>query len=185
MVDATKCSDYEDCSCRNRAGPGPCPSFSRLRHPPPTNPSPNPATGGRCHDWARRRFTLPDQSHFSIRALSSVAASLCRGVPDRPSPFASLSTGNGVTLVPQLFGEFFLHLQRSFKWHRIKMLIKVRHQFETVFSDHPGRLVTVLMIFESVVNRQTCHSDIDTRFVLIAAGIKPQDRRMLGDAIIE
>jgi len=65
------------------------------------------------------------------------------------------------------------------------MLIKLGHQFETVFSNHPCGLVTILVILESVIDGQTCHADVDTWLALIARGIESQDRRMLGDSIIE
>jgi hypothetical protein len=71
MVDASKFGHYESCSCRNAAGAGPC--LSRLRHSPPTPPSPNPAPAGWFGDCDCGRFILAGASQLSefVRALTS------------------------------------------------------------------------------------------------------------------
>jgi hypothetical protein len=96
----------------------------------------------------------------------------------------SLSAGDGVTFASQLFRNFFLHLERRFERHWVQMLIKLGHQFETVFSNHPCGLVTIFVILESVINWQTCHADVDTWLALIARGIG-RKTGVLGDSIIE
>ncbi len=59
------------------------------------------------------------------------------------------------------------------------MLEQLRQQSNTIFPDQPGRFVSVLVIFKSVVDRQAGHSNVDGRFGWIARRIAPQDRQIL------
>jgi len=45
--------------------------------------------------------------------------------------------------------------------------------------NQPGRLVPVLVIFKSMIDRQSGHSNINSRFGWIARRIAPQDRQIL------
>jgi len=65
------------------------------------------------------------------------------------------------------------------------MLVKFWHQPQPVFLHHPSRLVAVLVVFESVIDRESGHPDVNTRFERIAFGIEPQNGRMFGDCVIE
>ncbi len=65
------------------------------------------------------------------------------------------------------------------------MFVKLRHESQAVFPDDPSRFVAVFVIFESMVDRNSCHPQIHTRFQRIAFGVEPQDRRMLRDSIFE
>ena len=65
------------------------------------------------------------------------------------------------------------------------MFVKLWHQSHAIFPDDPGRFVAVPVIFESVVDRNSCHPHIHTRLKRIAFRIEAQDRRMLGDSVFE
>jgi len=65
------------------------------------------------------------------------------------------------------------------------MFVKLRHQSHAIFPDNPGRFVAVLVIFESVIDRNSCHPNIDARLQRIAFGVEPEDRRMLGNSVFE
>ena len=65
------------------------------------------------------------------------------------------------------------------------MFKQLRHQSHAIFPDDPGRFVAVLVIFESVIDRNACHPNIYTRLQRIALWIEPQNRRMLRDSIFE
>ena len=65
------------------------------------------------------------------------------------------------------------------------MLVKLWHQSLAIFPDNPGGLVAILMVFESMVDRDSCHPNIDTRLQRIAFRIEAQDRRMLRDSVFE
>ena len=73
----------------------------------------------------------------------------------------------------QIFSQFGLHLDRCFKGHRVQMLVKFWHQPHTIFSDDPGRFVAVSVIFESAVDRDSCHPNIYARLQWIAFRVEP------------
>src|SRR5690242_11459612 len=59
------------------------------------------------------------------------------------------------------------------------MLVKLRQQSNTIFLDQPGRLVPVLVIFKSMIDRQSGHSNVDSRLGWIAFWITLQNRPIL------
>lgn len=59
------------------------------------------------------------------------------------------------------------------------MFEQLGQQSNTIFPDQPGRLVPVLVIFKSVIDRQSGHSDIHRRLGWIARPIMLQDRPIL------
>ena len=65
------------------------------------------------------------------------------------------------------------------------MFVKLRHESHAVFPNDPSRFVGVFVIFESMVDWNSRHPDIDARLQRIAFRIKAQDRRMLRDSIFE
>jgi hypothetical protein len=65
------------------------------------------------------------------------------------------------------------------------MFVKLRHESQAVFPDNPSRFVAVFVIFESMVDWNSGHPDIDARLQRIAFGIKAQDRRMFCDSIAQ
>ena len=65
------------------------------------------------------------------------------------------------------------------------MFVKLRHESHAVFPDDPSRFVAVFVIFESMVDWNSRHPDIDARLQRIAFRIKAQDRRMLRDSVFE
>ncbi len=65
------------------------------------------------------------------------------------------------------------------------MFVKLRHESHAVFPDNPSRFVALFVIFESMVDWNSCHPHIHTRFQRIAFGVEPQDRRMLRDSVFE
>jgi hypothetical protein len=65
------------------------------------------------------------------------------------------------------------------------MFVKLRHQSHAIFPDDPGRFVAVPVIFESVIDRNSCHPHIYTRLKRIAFRIEAQNRRMLRDSVFE
>jgi len=79
----------------------------------------------------------------------------------------------------QVFGQIFFHLNGMFVRHRVQMLEQLWQQSNTIFPDQPGRFVSVFMIFKSMIDRQSCHSNVDRRFGWIAIGVAPQDRQIL------
>src|SRR5947208_4611653 len=66
-----------------------------------------------------------------------------------------------------------------FVWHRVQMLEQLRQQSNTIFPDQPGRLVPVLVIFKSMIDRQSGHSNVDSRLGWIALWIMLQNRPIL------
>jgi len=65
------------------------------------------------------------------------------------------------------------------------MFVKLRHESQAVFPDNPSRFVAVFVIFESMVDWNSRHPDIDARLQRIAFRIKAQDRRMFCDSIAQ
>ena len=65
------------------------------------------------------------------------------------------------------------------------MFVKLRHQSHAIFPDDPGRFVAVPVIFESVIDGNSCHPDIYTGLQWIAFRIEPQNRRMLCDSVAQ
>ena len=65
------------------------------------------------------------------------------------------------------------------------MFVKLRHESEAVFPDDPSRFVGVFVIFESLVDWNSRHPDIDARLQWIAFRVEPQDRRMFCDSIAQ
>src|SRR5438094_497379 len=66
-----------------------------------------------------------------------------------------------------------------FVWHRVQMLEQLRQQSNTIFPDQPGRLVPVLVIFKSMIDRQSGHSNVNSRLGWIALRITVQNRPIL------
>jgi hypothetical protein len=65
------------------------------------------------------------------------------------------------------------------------MLVKLWHQSQTVFSDHPGRFVTVFMIFKSMVDRNSCHPNIHARLQRISFRVKPYYGAVLCNSVAQ
>ena len=65
------------------------------------------------------------------------------------------------------------------------MLVKFRHQPDSVFLHGPRRFVTILVILEPVFNRQPSHADVEARLRGIPVWIAPQNRRMLRNRRLE
>src|SRR5689334_18353482 len=63
--------------------------------------------------------------------------------------------------------------------HRVQMLVHPGQQSNTVFPDQPSRLVSILMILESMIDRQSCHSNVDNRLGWIALRIALQNGPIL------
>src|SRR6476620_7968224 len=63
--------------------------------------------------------------------------------------------------------------------HRVQMLVQLGQQSNTIFPDQPGRLVSVLVIFKSMIDRQSCHSDVDSRLTWITLRIALQNGPIL------
>src|SRR6476660_6962651 len=66
-----------------------------------------------------------------------------------------------------------------FKRHRVQMLVQLGQQSNTIFPDQPGGLVSVLVIFKSMIDRQSGQPNVDSRLGWIALWIMPQNRRIL------
>ena len=65
------------------------------------------------------------------------------------------------------------------------MFVKFGHQSHAVFADDPGRFVAVFVIFESVVDRNSCHPDVDAGLQWISVRVESQDGAMLCDSILQ
>ena len=65
------------------------------------------------------------------------------------------------------------------------MFVKLWHQSHAVFSDDPGRFVTVLVIFESVIDWNSRHPDIYARLQRIAFGVEPQYGAVLCNSVLQ
>ncbi len=65
------------------------------------------------------------------------------------------------------------------------MFVKLRHESHAVFPDDPSGFVGVFVIFESMVDWNSRHPDIDARLQRIAFGVEPQNRKMLCDSIAQ
>src|SRR4030095_2985464 len=92
---------------------------------------------------------------------------------------SSRSAANGVALSAQVVGQIFFHLNGMFVWHRVQMLEQLRQKSNPIFPDRSGRFVPVLVIFKSMIDRQSGHSNVDGRFRWIACWIAPQDQLIL------
>jgi hypothetical protein len=51
------------------------------------------------------------------------------------------------------------------------MFVELRHQSHAIFPDDPSRFVAVFVIFESVINGESCHPDVNAGLQWIAFGI--------------
>lgn len=65
------------------------------------------------------------------------------------------------------------------------MFVKLRHESHPVFPNDPRRFIGVFVIFESMVDWNSRHADIDTRLQRIAFGVEPQNRRMFCDSVAQ
>ena len=65
------------------------------------------------------------------------------------------------------------------------MLVKLWHQSHAVFPDDPGRFVAVFVIFESMIDRNSRHPNINAGLQRIAFRVEPQNRRMLCDRVLQ
>jgi hypothetical protein len=97
----------------------------------------------------------------------------------------SVSACNRIPSRSQILSQFHFHLNRRFKRHRIQMLIKFWHQSHPIFPHNPSRFIVVFVIFESVIDRESSHPNIDAGLERIALGIQPQNRRMLCHSIAQ
>ncbi len=91
------------------------------------------------------------------------------------APKRSGPARDGVTLFPKVLGEIFLHLYRRIVRHRIKVLVELRQQPNTVFFNHPSCFVPVLVIFKTVLHRKPRQPDINTRLPGVAPRIETED----------
>jgi hypothetical protein len=97
----------------------------------------------------------------------------------------SVSTCDGVSRRSQILSQFGFHLDCGLKWHRIQVLVQLRHQSHTIFSDYPSGFVAVFVIFEPVIDREPCHADIDTRLQRISVGIDAHNGRMFCNSVFQ
>ena len=65
------------------------------------------------------------------------------------------------------------------------MFVKFWYQSHAVFADDPCRFVAVFVIFESVVDRNSCHPDIDAGLQWISVRVESQDGAMLCDSVLQ
>ena len=65
------------------------------------------------------------------------------------------------------------------------MFVKLRHESHAIFPNDPSRFVADFVIFESMVDWNSRHPDIDARLQRIAFRIKAQDRRVFRDSVFE
>ena len=65
------------------------------------------------------------------------------------------------------------------------MFVKLWQQSNAIFPDDPSRFVALFVIFESVIDWQSGHADIDAGLQWIMVGIEPQNGRMLSDSIAQ
>src|SRR6266513_4109715 len=63
--------------------------------------------------------------------------------------------------------------------HWVQMLVHLWQQSTTIFPDQPGRLVPVLVLFKSMIDRQSGQPNVDRRLGWIALWIMPQNRSVL------
>jgi hypothetical protein len=59
------------------------------------------------------------------------------------------------------------------------MGVQLRHQPHTIFPNKSRCLVSVLVIFKSVIDRQPSHPDVNTRLRRVPFRIQPPDRQVL------
>jgi hypothetical protein len=96
-----------------------------------------------------------------------------------PTPDSLSTAHDGVALNTQVVGQVLFHLNGMLVRHRVQMLVHLRQQSNTIFPDQSGRLVPVLVIFKSMIDRQAGHSNVDSRLGRIALWIMPQNRPIL------
>ncbi len=125
------------------------------------------------HDPHRHRLQARRRGDYRIRWIDTNS----RGAAAQSAILGS--TGHGVTFVAQIFGEIFLHLRGCFEWHWVEMRVQLRHQPNAIFPNDSRRLVSVLMIFKAMIDRQPRHADINARPHRIPFRIQPQNRRFL------
>ena len=63
------------------------------------------------------------------------------------------------------------------------MFKQLRHQSHAIFPNDPSRFVAVPVIFESVIDGNSCHPNIYAGLQWIAFRIEAQNRRMLCDSV--
>jgi hypothetical protein len=65
------------------------------------------------------------------------------------------------------------------------MFVKLWHQAQAVFPEDPSRFIAVFVIFQSLINGNPRHTNVNAGFRLLAFRIEPQNRRMLENGRIE
>ena len=65
------------------------------------------------------------------------------------------------------------------------MFVKLGHQPHAIFPNDPSRFIAVFVIFESVIDRNSCHADVNAWLQQVAFGIQPQNGRMLRDGVAQ
>jgi hypothetical protein len=83
----------------------------------------------------------------------------------------SVSACNCISGSSQLFSQFQFHLNCCVKRHGVQVFVKLWHQSHAIFPDDPSRFIAVFVIFESLINRESCHPDINAGLQRITFGI--------------
>ena len=85
----------------------------------------------------------------------------------------------------QIFSQFRFHLDRGIKRHRVQIFVKLWHQSHSIFPDDPRRFVAVFVILEAMIDRNSCHANIDAGLQWIPFRVEPQNGRMVCDSVLQ
>lgn len=80
-----------------------------------------------------------------------------------------------VALFPQTAGEPLLGDDRLVVAQRIQFRVQFGHQPDAVFPDIPARLVTPLVVLETLGRVDAGHAHVEARFFKVAPGIEVLD----------
>lgn len=94
----------------------------------------------------------------------------------------SMSAGDGVTGLTQVFRQIHFHLGRCFERHGVQMHIQFGQELNAITFYERRRLDPGFVVGEPFLWRQSCHSDIDTRLFRITPGILGKDFPKFGDS---
>src|SRR6266498_557223 len=133
----------------------------------------------------RNTSAFLERARVNVKTSKTAAGrSLSIEVP-AASRSLSVSACNGISGSSQILSQFRFHLDRCFKRHRVQVLVKLWHQSHSIFPDDPSRFVAVFVIFESVIDRESCHSDVNAGLQRIAFRVQLQNGRMLCDGVAQ
>ena len=96
-----------------------------------------------------------------------------------------VSTCDGITFRPEIFGKISFHRKRRLVGHWIEELIELRKEFDGIVFDIIRTLDALQVVLEPLVRIQSGHPNIDTWLGRIPVRIFRDDLAELGDFLLQ